>query len=64
MLMEKTPTEFKLVLDKLDDFHDIVHIFERMTNMQVFEYFTGLSEAAWRQTTPEEWRSYIVYLDS
>jgi hypothetical protein len=28
MFDEKTPSEFKLVLDKLDDFNEIVHIFQ------------------------------------
>jgi len=30
MLETKTPTEFKLVLDKLEDFHEIVRIFESL----------------------------------
>lgn len=64
MLEEKTPTEFKLVLDKLDNFDDIVRIFRHMTGKQVYAYFTGLSDAAWKQTTPEEWQSYVVFLDS
>jgi len=64
MLEEKTPSEFKLVLDKLEDFNDIVRVFESMTDAQVYSYFTGLTDAAWKQTSPSEWRSYIDFLDS
>ena len=48
MLEKKTPTEFKLVLDKLEDFHEIVRIFETLTGEQVYKYFTELSDAAWK----------------
>ena len=64
MYKEKTPSEFKLVLDKLQDYHDIIHIFESMDGTQLYNYFTGLTDAAWKQTTAAEWQSYIVYLDS
>jgi len=64
MLKEKTPSEFKLVLDKLEDYHDITRIFADMTDQQLYNYFTELTDAAWKQTTPTEWQSYIVYLDS
>jgi len=64
MLTEKTPSEFKLVLDKLEDFNDIVHVFESMNEAQLYGYFTGLTDAAWKQTTISEWQSYIVFLDS
>jgi hypothetical protein len=64
MLIEKTPSEFKLVLDKLEDFHDIIHIFESMNEAQLYNYFAGLTDAAWKQTTVSEWQSYIVFLDS
>ena len=32
MLIEKTPSEFKLVLDKLQDYHDIMPIFSSMSD--------------------------------
>ena len=64
MYKEKTPSEFKLVLDKLQDYHDIIHIFKSMDEAQLYNYFTGLTDAAWRQTTEAEWQSYIVFLDS
>lgn len=61
---EKTPSEFKLVLDKMDSFEKIVNVFENLTDAQLFAYFTQLSDKAWKQTTPEEWRAYVVFLDT
>jgi len=55
MYKEKTPSEFKLVLDKLQDYHDIIRIFQSLNEAQLYTYFTGLTDAAWKQTTPTEW---------
>merc|ERR1719181_1141693 len=64
MASQKTASEFKLLLDKLEDHHDIVHIFKSMTEEERLNYFYGLTEADWRSTTPSEWQSYVVFLDS
>ena len=64
MLGEKTPDEIKLVLDKLDNYHDVIDILQQMDNKQLYAYFTGLTDAAWKHTTKQEWQSYVVYLDS
>ena len=60
----RTPDEIKTYLDKIDNFEQIVQIFKMLNDKQLFRYFTGLSEDSWVQTTPEEWRSYIVFMDS
>ena len=41
MLVEKTPSEFKLVLDKLEDYHDITRIFADMNDEQLYYYGFG-----------------------
>lgn len=64
MFDEKTPDEFKLLLNKLEDFNDIVRIFHDLNEKQVFAYFTGLTDAAWKETTPSEWQSYVMFLDT
>jgi len=64
MIEEKTPDEFKLVLDKLEDFHDITRIFEHMSTAELVNYFDGLSDTAWRHTTGTEWQSYVMHLSS
>lgn len=55
MFDSKTPDEFKLLLNKLEDFNDIVRIFQSLNEKQVFAYFTGMSDPAWKETTPAEW---------
>jgi hypothetical protein len=64
MFTEKTASEFKLVLDKINDFHRIIPVFEMLTEEQVFAYLTGLTESDWRMTTPDEWRALVLFLDS
>jgi len=64
MFDEKTPSEFKLVLDKMTDFNDIIHVFEMLTDKQIYGYWTGLSESEWRQTTPDQWRAMVLFLDT
>lgn len=51
-------------MDKLNDYNDVVKVLQQMDSAQLYNYFTGLSEGAWKKTTVAEWQSYIVYLDS
>lgn len=64
MFTTKTPDEFKLILDKINDYQEIIPIFESLDNKQLYAFFTQLSDASWKRTTVEEWRSYIVFLNS
>ena len=45
---DKSPDQFKLVLDKIEDWQEIVAIFKDMSTAELVNYFDGLSEAAWR----------------
>lgn len=48
----------------MDSYEKIVNVFENLTDAQLFAYFTQLSDKAWKQTTSEEWRAYVVFLDT
>jgi len=55
MVQQKTPSEFKLVLDKMEDYNSVVQIFSGMDEAELYNYFTSLTEADWKQTTKQEW---------
>ena len=48
----------------MNDYNEIVKVMQKMSDKDLFAYFTGLSDAAWKRTTPSEWQAYIMYLDS
>ena len=64
MFRYKTASEFKFVLDDINDFNRIIHVFEMLTEEQIFAYLTDLTECDWKMTTPDEWRALVIFLDS